>query len=158
MQSGEDCINVLVISIPSYEMSRYWGYLYNGYSGIFTNSFSEKYEVRDESGNRRILTEEEICYTDVVYLTNIPSGHMKINDQFDPWDLDAYCGLLCINPHSIKSKKYRIHQDLYDLLPNQNSEFELEYDQISSKGTNKEILQRQLDFFSNFLHSHYAYF
>ncbi len=44
--SDDTSLNVLVISVLSSEMQDYWGYLYNAYSGIFTDAFREKFKKK----------------------------------------------------------------------------------------------------------------
>lgn len=123
IQSDQNSINVLVIAVESEEMQNYWGYIYNRMSGIFTENFQGKFKDKDG----KIIKSEDFNKTDVIYLTNIPSGHLKLNDDFDAWNLSSYFNLLCINVNSdkfINDRNSKIYTLLYDLLPNVNEEFE----------------------------------
>ncbi|MCB2300861.1 hypothetical protein [Clostridium tagluense] len=137
---GEKSINVLVISLQSSEMQDYWGYMYNRYTGIFTNGFKNKFT--DKGGN--VVNHSDFDKIDVVYITNIVSGHIKVNDKFDSWSLNTYCNLLCINPFSFKrTKKNNVsnYDELFLLLPNDNLKFEegLEKCQLEGKKIGKPL-------------------
>lgn len=132
IQSDENSINVLVIAVESQKMQDYWGYLYNGMSGIFTESF--KGNFTDKDGNT--VKSEDFDKTDVIYLTNIPSGHLILNDEFDVWNLSSYCNLLCININSnkfINDSKNIIYSSLCNLLPNINQKFDSGYKDIQKE-------------------------
>lgn len=153
IKSDKNSINVLVIAVESKEMQNYWGYLYNIMSGIFTDSFEGKF--KDKNG--KVITSADFDKTDVIYLTNIPSGHLKLNDNFDAWNLSSYCNLLCKNIHSnkfINDKDSEMYKLLSDLLPNVNEKFEEGLVEIQNQG---EKLGMPLDitYFSTFLSNNF---
>lgn len=119
---NESSINVLVISVTSEQMEDYWGYLYNGYTGLFTDSSFCKNEDYDK--------------VDVVLLTNLVSGHQAPHDDFNSWDLNVYFNLLCTNPFSYKKKSSPLcptYKELLSLFPNCTQDFENFYSNLIEK-------------------------
>lgn len=100
-------------------MQNYWGYLYNKFTGIFTNGFDENFRDADKN----IIKHSDFDKVDVIYLANRVSGHIKPNDLYDSWNLDTYCNLICFNPFSAKNTSNDIKK-ICDLLPNDNLKFE----------------------------------
>lgn len=148
-------INVLILSVPTHEMLSYWTYLYNGYTGIFTPAFNGSYCHKD----KRPFLADEINATDVIYLTNIPSGHLRSNPAIKPWDLRTYCSLLCINPHSPKigrSTDRQIYTNLHRLLPNCTDEFERGYEAIPTNDPRKHLIESTL-FIVGFIKKQFPY-
>lgn len=148
-------INVLILSVPTQEMLSYWTYLYNGYTGIFTPAFEGSYYHKD----KQPFLASEINATDVIYLTNIPSGHLRSNPAIKPWDLRTYCSLLCINPHSPKTRRLTdrpIYTNLYCLLPNCTNEFERGYETISTHDPCKHLIESTL-FVAGFIENRFPY-
>ncbi|WP_419748566.1 hypothetical protein ACNULB_01495 [Clostridium perfringens] len=138
IESDKNSINILVIAVESEEMQNYWWYLYNRMSGIFTNSFEGKF--RDK--NNKVITSTDFNKTDVIYLTNIPSGHLKLSDEFDAWNLSSYCNLLCINYNSnkfINDKNSIMYSLICDLLPNVSKKFENGYKEFQKESEKKGI-------------------
>jgi len=153
--STPESINVLILSVPTQEMLSYWTYLYNGYTGIFTRAFSGSYRHK----NNQPFLANEINATDVIYLTNIPSGHLRSNPAIKPWDLRTYCSLLCINPHSPKTQRLTdrpVYANLHKLLPNCTSEFEKGYETISTKDPQKHLIESTL-FVAGFIEKKFPY-
>ena len=153
--STTDSINVLVLSVPTQDMLSYWTYLYNGYSGIFTPAFNGSYCHK----NGQPFLANEINATDVIYLTNIPSGHLRSNSAIKPWDLRTYCSLLCVNPHSpktLRSTDRAIYDNLHKLLPNCTSEFEKGYESITTKDPYIHLVESTL-YIAGFIENKFPY-
>lgn len=143
-----------MIALPSDSVQDYWSYLYNPYSGIFTDNFPNRYYNAKEE---RYYNIEDIEMTDVIILSNLISGHLKPNDSFDSWNLNNYFNLLCMNIHSKKFKSDKADkgfQILYDLLPNDNKRFE---DQRTELVEYKKKNNIPLDpiFVKSYLHDNY---
>lgn len=146
-------INVLALSVPSQQMDDYWGYLYNPFSGIFTEEFSGKFFDK----NKNEIKHSDFDKVDVVLLTNIVEGHRRCIYDFDSWKLENYCNIFCINPFSQRTMKYcdvDVYKELLDILPNDTVRFENERDQ---KNLQDEKLGISTDpfFFSEYLYNHY---
>lgn len=117
-------MNILFISLESSEMQEYWNYLYNPYSGIFTENFASKYFCKEEN---RFYAKEDIEKIDVIVLSNIIAGHSNPKDSFNSWNLETYFNLFCLNRYSKKFEKNRNdigYGLLYELIPNDNLRFE----------------------------------
>ena len=126
----KNTINVLLIALPSNMLQSYWGYLYNPFSGIFTDKFPNTYYNQKEN---RYYNINDLEMTDVVILSNLVSGHLKPNDIFNSWNLKNYFNLLCRNIHSHKFKTDRNNEGfkiLYELLPNDNLGFESQWEKL----------------------------
>lgn len=140
--SNNNSINVLVISVPSENIESYWGYLYNCFSGLFTEKSFNPHCDYDK--------------VDVILLTNMIAGHQKPNDAFNSWDISSYCNLLCKNPYSRKhiSKLHNGYIKLQDLFPNDTERFESFYNSFIEK-CEKEKLPLQGIMFPTYLHTNY---
>lgn len=146
-------INVLALSVPSQQMDNYWGYLYNPFSGIFTDQFSGKFF--DKKKNE--IKHSEFDKVDVVLLTNIVEGHKRIVYEFDSWKLENYCSIFCINPFSQRTMKHcdvDAYKYLLDILPNDTNRFEKERDERNLQGEKLGIPTDPI-FFSEYLYNHY---
>lgn len=146
-------INVLALSVPSQQMDNYWGYLYNPFSGIFTDQFSGKFF--DKKKNE--IKHSEFDKVDVVLLTNIVEGHKRIVYEFDSWKLENYCSIFCINPFSQRTMKHcdvDVYKYLLDILPNDTNRFEKERDERNLQGEKLGIPTDPI-FFSEYLYNHY---
>ncbi|QFG00796.1 hypothetical protein PB01_19450 [Psychrobacillus glaciei] len=147
--SNENSINILVISIDFSRFFDYWGYLYNEFSGLFTNN-----TFFDSNSYNKV---------DVVLLTNILDGHINLNSEIESWNLNSYFNLFCKNPNSIKFKKEptaNIYNDLFRIIPNDTNEFNsfcLKYSEaILSRGIgDPKIFEYQ--FFLEYAHSKFPY-
>lgn len=123
-------MNILFLSLESEEMQEYWNYIYNPYSGIFTDKFEKKFFCEEE---KRYYTKEDIAKVDLIVLSNIITGHVKPRDCFNSWNLDTYFSLLCMNPYSYKFEKNKNdigYELLYKLIPNDNLRFEEELTKV----------------------------
>ncbi len=108
-------------------MDNYWGYLYNPFTGIFTDQFAGKFF--DKENNE--VKYSDFDKVDVVYLTNIVEGHIRCFKDFDSWKLENYCGIFCINPFSQRTKNHsdlEVYKKLLEILPNDTIRFEKERD------------------------------
>ena len=154
---NKNTLNVLLISLPSSELQDYWGYLYNAYSGIFTQGFSNTFFNANEN---RYYDIKDIEATDVVILSNIVSGHKNPKDIFDSWNLNNYFNLLCMNIHG-KAFKDNPNNDafrlLYELFPNDNLRFEEEWEKCIEEQRKNNIPLDPI-FMNSFLYDHYKIF
>jgi hypothetical protein len=134
-------------------MDNYWGYLYNPFSGIFTDQFSGKFFDK----NKNEIKHSEFDKVDVVLLTNIVEGHKRSIYDFDSWKLENYCSIFCINPFSQRTMKYcdvDVYKYLLDILPNDTVRFENERDKRNLQGEELGIPTDPI-FFSEYLYNHY---
>lgn len=123
--SDSKTLNVLVLSLCTNEMQDYWDYLYNSFSGLFTDVTYDCHSNYDK--------------VDVVLITNIVSGHQ--NGVTGAWDLKNYFNLFLPNPYCKKfsgNSWEGIYSELLDLIPNHTIEFdtflmELEKEMIKLK-------------------------
>lgn len=148
-----DCINVLVLSVPSGELQDYYGYLCNTLTGIFTDAFSGHFFDKD----KKEVKFEHFDKVDAIYLTNIVTGHMKIFDKLDAWDLSKYCSIFLINPHSRHKMEKTIdplYENLLSMLPNDTIKFK---DEREEKLRTSMLNGVPIDpiIFSVYLHDHY---
>ncbi|MFX0547783.1 hypothetical protein ACOAKC_00470 [Hathewaya histolytica] len=98
----EDGLNILFLTLPSDKMQDYWSYLYNPYSGLFTDSF-DLFGFYDEEGVQ--YKQSDFEKIDLIILSNVISGHLKTIEDFTTWNIENYCNLLCINFLGKKFKK-----------------------------------------------------
>ena len=99
-------LNILVISLPSNELQKYYLYIGNPYSGIL-NGGLDQFDLSSDQINR----------IDYVMLTNIVSGHDKFVN-IDVWDLNNYCIIFLKNPYSIGLNNQTKRIDLLNVFPN----------------------------------------
>lgn len=148
-----DSINVLALSVPSQQMNNYWAYLYNPFTGIFTDQFAGKFF--DKENNE--VKYSDFDKVDVVYLTNIVEGHIRYFKNFDSWKLENYCSIFCINHFSKHTKKHsdlEVYKKLLEILPNDTIQFEKERDLRNMQGEKIGIPTDPI-FFSEYLYDHY---
>lgn len=148
-----DSINVMALSVPSQQMDNYWGYLYNPFTGIFTDQFPGKFF--DKNGIE--VKHSDFDKVDVIYLTNIVEGHIRHLEDFDSWKLENYCSIFCINPFSQRTMKrsdIEVYEKLLDILPNDTFKFEKERDERNKHGEKIGIPTDPI-FFSEYLYNHY---
>lgn len=146
-------INVLVISVSSQQMQDYWGYIYNPFTGIFTEDFKNSFY--DKSG--KDVKHNDFDAVDVIYLTNIVEGHIRKIEGFDPWKLENYCGIFCINPFSVRTKDKKdieVYEKLLNILPNDTILFEKEHDQANQRGKEMNISVDPI-FMQEYISEHY---
>ena len=146
-------INVLVISVSSQQMQDYWGYIYNPFTGIFTEDFKNSFY--DKSG--KDVKHNDFDTVDVIYLTNIVEGHIRKIEGFDPWKLENYCGIFCINPFSVRTKDKKdieVYEKLLNILPNDTILFEKEHDQANQRGKEMNISVDPI-FMQEYISEHY---
>lgn len=146
-------INILALSIPSQEMNDYWGYLYNPYTGIFTEGFEGIFLDK----NNEPIKHSDFDKVDVIYLTNIVEGHIRSIKDFDSWKLENYCSIFCFNPFSqrIKNKSdIEVCRELNEILPNDTFQFEKEHEERNKKGAKIGIPTDPI-FFTEYLYDHY---
>lgn len=109
--SDSKTLNVLVVSVCTNEMQDYWDYLFNSFTGLFTDS------TYDNLGNYDKV--------DIVLLTNIVSGHL--GEIKGAWDLKNYCNLFFPNPYCEKFSTdlwKELYCELLNLIPNHTYEFD----------------------------------
>ncbi len=155
IDAEKNALNILLISLPSDEMQDYWGYLYNQYSGIFTDNFVNRY--KNKKGE--YYTISDIEKTDVIILSNIVSGHIKPKDIFDSWNINTYCSLLCMNIHSQKFKQDRnneAYKMLYEFFPNDNKRFEEGLTEFQKYQIDNNIMLDPI-WFTSYLKENYRY-
>lgn len=148
-----NCINILVLSVPSGQMDNYWGYLCNPFTGIFTDQFEGKFH--DEDGND--IRYQDFDKVDVIYLTNIVEGHRRSFNDFDSWKLENYCSIFIINPFSKRTREksdIEGYKKLLEILPNDTIKFKNERDERNKKGRQLGI-STDLIFFTEYLYDHY---
>lgn len=148
-----DSINVLALSVPSQQMNNYWGYLYNPFTGIFTDQFVGKFFDK----NSIEVKHSDFDKVDVIYLTNTVEGHIRCIKDFDSWKLENYCSIFCINPFSQRTRRHsdiKVYEKLLEILPNDTLKFEKERD---AKNRQDEQIGIPTDpiFFSEYLYNHY---
>lgn len=146
-------INVLALSIPSQQMGNYWGYLYNPFTGVFTNQFVG--EFFDKNHNE--IKYADFDKVDVIYLTNIVEGHKRCFENFDSWSLENYCSIFCINPYSQRTKKrsdIEAYKKLLEILPSDTIRFENER-KVRNRQGEKENVSTDPIFFLEYLYNHY---
>lgn len=149
----EKSINVLALSVTSHQMSDYWGYLYNPYTGIFTDQFAGKFFDK----NRNEVKHSDFDKVDVIYLTNIVEGHLRCLKDFDSWKLENYCSILFINPFSQRTRKrsdFEAYRKLLEILPNDTLKFKNEHDK-RNKQLEKTGIPIDPIFFFEYLHENY---
>ena len=117
--SNENCVNILVVAIPSSKMQDYWSYLYNIQSGLFTPNYDDTLIG---------ISKNEFDKVDTILLTNLLSGHIHPVDKKNSWNLESYCNILCNNPNSQQYKIFKSDVERYEkirsFIPNSNYEFE----------------------------------
>ena len=94
---------------------------------------------------------------DVIYLTNIVEGHIRKIEGFDPWKLENYCGIFCINPFSVRTKDKKdieVYEKLLNILPNDTILFEKEHDQANQRGKEMNISVDPI-FMQEYISEHY---
>ena len=129
-----DSINVLAVSVSSEQIGNYWQYLYNSFSGIFTDKIANIFRDKNEKETKH----SDFDKVDVVYLTNIVEGHKRCLIDFDSWKLENYCSIFCVNPFRQSVGRFsdiEILSELKKILPNDNDRFNKEC----------EIRKRQLE-------------
>lgn len=148
-----DCINVLALSVPSGELQNYYGYLCNPATGIFTDAFPGHFFDKDTNE----VKYEHFDKVDVVYLTNIVTGHLKISDRINAWNLSEYCSILLINPysrHTIENTVVHLYKNLLSLLPNDTLKFKKERDEKLRNNILNEVPIDPIIFFE-YLYNYY---
>lgn len=149
----EKSINVLALSVTSNQMNDYWGYLYNPYTGIFTDQFAGKFLDK----NKKEVKHSDFDKVDVIYLTNIVEGHIRYFKDFDSWKLENYCSIFFINPFRQRAKNrsdVEAYQKLLELLPNDTLKFVREHDR-KNKQLEKTGIPIDTIFFFEYLHHNY---
>lgn len=146
-------INILALSVTSNQMDNYWGYLYNPFTGIFTDQFVGKFF--DKNNNE--VKYSDFDKVDVVYLTNIVEGHIRCIKDFDSWNLENYCSIFCINLFSQRTKKnsdIEVYKTLLETLPNDTIQFEKERELRNKQGEDMGISTDPI-FFSEYIYDHF---
>ena len=129
------------------------GYIYNPFTGIFTEDFKNSFY--DKSG--KDVKHNDFDTVDVIYLTNIVEGHIRKIEGFDPWKLENYCGIFCINPFSVRTKDKKdieVYEKLLNILPNDTILFEKEHDQANQRGKEMNISVDPI-FMQEYISEHY---
>ena len=135
-QSSNIC-NILFVALPIKEIERYFGYITNGYSGLFA-----------PDAPCRILPADSFNKTDVIILSSIVDGHTFLYNIDSSWKLDEYFSLMLLNP--FKTIGSEVKKELLDLVPNSTIEFDEYYSaferqcEIESKKHNDPYLVRDL--------------
>ena len=102
--------NALFIAVQTTDISDYFGYLVNGYTGIF-------------SGREPIMQQDDYRNVDVVVLSNLVDGHLNPEKISDPWNLNKYFNLMILNQANAMSST-AAQERLLSLVPNSTLEFE----------------------------------
>lgn len=122
---SDGMLNIVMVSVRSTDMQSYWEYLFNGYSGLFTD--------------KSFCNINEYSKVDAVLLTNMLEGHCNPSEEYDAWNLENYCNLLCLNPRNIYNGKLsNKHKVFLDNFPNSTCQFE-EYYLKFLKSIEKEL-------------------
>ncbi len=109
----------------------------------------------DKSG--KDVKHNDFDTVDVIYLTNIVEGHIRKIEGFDPWKLENYCGIFCINPFSVRTKDKKdieVYEKLLNILPNDTILFEKEHDQANQRGKEMNISVDPI-FMQEYISEHY---
>ena len=128
-------------------------YIYNPFTGIFTEDFKNSFY--DKSG--KDVKHNDFDTVDVIYLTNIVEGHIRKIEGFDPWKLENYCGIFCINPFSVRTKDKKdieVYEKLLNILPNDTILFEKKHDQANQRGKEMNISVDPI-FMQEYISEHY---
>ena len=111
-ESSNGICNILFISLPLCEIPRYFGYITNGYSGIFSLN-----------APIRFLSADCFDKTDIIILSSIADGHtFSYEDVDSPWKLDEFFTHFISNP--FKSIDANIAHELLEIIPNSTLEFD----------------------------------
>ncbi len=117
-ESSNNVCNILFLSLPLLEIPRYYGYITNGYSGIFS-----------VNAPIRFLPTESFDKTDIIVLSSIVDGHTFLYEDVDsPWKLDEFFTLFISNP--FKSLNSNIARELLEIIPNSTLQFDDFYDEF----------------------------
>lgn len=123
--SDEKTLNILFVGLPLNQMEYYYGYLKNGYTGIFT-------------GRNPIMRAEEYNKTDIVVLSSMVEGHLYCDNSYDPWDLKNYFNLFLRNPHTNTPAKYALYAQVLKMIPNDTIRFDEFFDTFYESPKSKE--------------------
>lgn len=104
--SSSSICNILFIALPITEIQRFFGYISNGYSGLFVTN-----------PPIQLLSPVDFDKTDVIILSNIVDGHtFSYNNINSSWMLNEYFNLMISSP--FKSIDSSVAQELLNIIPN----------------------------------------
>lgn len=152
---NNDELNILFIALPSDKMQNYWSFLYNPYSGFFTEKF-DSFGYFDKDGKQ--YKQSDFEKIDVIVLSNIISGHLKTITDFPTWDIQKYCNILCINFYGKKFKEgnKQLLDAFIQLFPHDNLRFENHLEMVQKEEMKREMGGPILE--SIFLSSYLSYY
>ena len=128
--SDEKTLNILFVGLPLKQMAYYYGYLENGYTGIFT-------------GCNPIMRAEEYNKTNIIVLSSMVEGHLYCDDSYDPWDLKNYFNLFLINPHTATPAKHALYAQVLKMIPNDTIRFEEFFVKFYESAKNEERASKE---------------